>query len=416
MEGEELRTASSLRFIFTKKNKEVRVVDIKKNQEDNENTIGKKPPGRRQLTNTIRKTAANDEAQKRLKMEWGRAYKFTVEGKEPIYDIFHKISLVGECSSDPFYLKIFREMAYGSFPKGIFYDSNRGTMVCTEPPNKRNHATRKKKLEKYIRVCLPSRPIFDSDKTTIQTKDTTNFETIDMIDVPETIDANDQENYFRKVVKFIHRSYQRLELPIVVLNTNFNLSLDKIYQEIKLFIYMTIDVLSPKDSILLQEDSYQSIQTGELLSSLRPNKVWKKLNKIEQISLLCQYCKKEICSLENVPSISYLDSSQQRNLRNIEDQIVGLYQTGLIESKHVVFDGCLIEKIEGVKINPKSGITVHIRREERVDDNNIYIAPVPIQEYKVVDLQKISNSIVKQGSKYSKMVQDLTGVLDDEDY
>jgi hypothetical protein len=224
------------------------------------------------------------------------------------------------------------------------------------------------------------------------------------------------ESQNRKVIKYIHRSYQRLELPIRILFENFHLSLERIYQEIKLFVYMTIDILSPKDSVLLQEDSYQSIQTGEWIMSLKPNKVWSKLSKLEHISLICQYCRQEFIRGSGKKSLSCLTPSQGSLLRDIEEFVVGMYQTKVITSSHIRFDGTNIVCIDGITINFRSGLNVDKTKFTRPEANVIEnVSPVIIQEYKSVDLQKISNSIVKQASKYSKLVKDLTGVFEEDD-
>jgi hypothetical protein len=427
MENDELRTASSLRFIFTKKKKEIKVVEIKKNQDLVEGTKQRKVPGRRQTETTQRKKTEKEQDIQKKKQEWGKAFKFIQDNKPPVYEIFIKISETPECSGDMFYSKVFREMAYGSFPKGIFYDSNRDTLVCTEPPGKRNQAIRRKKFEKYVRVCLPLRPQIDFEqRTTLPSRDETSENWNDDIPPVEAIDTINEEDAKekavleeyrnRKIIKYIHRSYQRLELPVLALYESFHLSLERIYQEIKLFIYMSIDIISPKDSILLQEDSYQSIQTGEIISSLKPNRVWKRLSKIEQISLLCQYCKREFLRCEG-QTLSNLSYNQTKTLREVEDTVVGLYQTRWFDSDSISFDGTNVTEIKGVVIGNKGSVQLDLKpknsNEIPIPDN---IIPVPIQEYKSVDLQKISNSITKQVSKYSKMVQDLTGVLDQDDF
>ena len=420
METESLRTASSLRFIFTRKKKEVRVVEVKKNVETSGAEKPKRLPGRRQADapNTARKKTDKEQEIQKKKSEWGKAFKPVQENKPPVFEFFLKISETPECVSDPFYLKVFREMAYGSFPKGIFYDNNRDTLVCTEAPGKRNQAVRRKKFEKYVRVCLPLRPQVDFEqRTTMPSRDEPidNWNDDNTIEEEKDVEVID-ESQNRKVIKYIHRSYQRLELPIRILFENFHLSLERIYQEIKLFVYMTIDILSPKDSVLLQEDSYQSIQTGEWIMSLKPNKVWSKLSKLEHISLICQYCRQEFIRGSGKKSLSCLTPSQGSLLRDIEEFVVGMYQTKVITSSHIRFDGTNIVCIDGITINFRSGLNVDKTKFTRPEANVIEnVSPVIIQEYKSVDLQKISNSIVKQASKYSKLVKDLTGVFEEDD-
>jgi hypothetical protein len=423
METESLRTASSLRFIFTRKKKEVRVVEVKKSSDIQNIDKPKRQPGRRQAEPSLVVRTKTDKEQEILKKkaEWGKAFKFIQESKPSSFPFFLQISETPECLSDPFYLKVFREMAYGSFPKGIFYDNNRDTLVCTEAPGKRNQAVRRKKFEKYVRVCLPLRPQVDFEqRTLIPTRDETtdnwnDDNLIPPIDEDKESSPSD-ESHNRKVIKYIHRSYQRLELPIKVLHDNFHLSLERIYQEIKLFIYMTIDILSPKDSVLLQEDSYQTIQTGEWVTSLKPNKAWSKLSKLEHISLICQFCRQEFIRSSGKRSLNCLNVSQANLLRDIEEFVVGMYQTKALTSSHVHFDGTNIVSMDGISITFRGGLNVDKSKFIREETFNFdHVTPVIIQEYKSVDLQKISNSITKQASKYSKLVKDLTGVFEEDD-
>lgn len=425
---EGLRTASSLRFVFTKREKEIRSVEIikpkpvvvsKESKPDNV-TPGvkvKKTPGRKQSDTVPKKKL--DQAQeetKRIKSEWGKAYKGMSEGKIPQFPVFMAFTETPDCKADPFYLKIFREMAYGSFPKGIFFDSNRETIVCTEPPSKKNGVARRQRMDKYIRVCLPLRPdVPDTDFKTYVTA--TNPPTINsreevINDNDETPQAtvDDENDRYRKAIRFIYRSYQRLELPVSTLQNKYRLSYDRIYQEIKLFIYMMIEMTSPKDSVLMQEDSYQMIITGELITSLRPQKSWKRLNTAEQISLICQYCKACVVRQEGRP-INSLGGPQQRLLRDIEDYVTGLYQTGCLRPSVIVFDGSRVTEIMGLTVHAK-GVDVDrsvLFNGFKNPEDSITVAPVAFQKYKTVSLQKISNGIDKQHVKVSKLINDLAG-------
>ena len=436
---QELRTASSLRFVFTKKQKEIKVVDIKKPSPktpgDEIPKADKKPPGRRQIDseNSKRKAEKAQEEAKKMKAEWGKAYRSVADGKEPTYPVFLEISATEECSSDPFYLKMFREMAYGSFPKGIFYDSNRDTMVCTEPPSKKNVVVRKQRMEKYIRVCLPLRPLFDvsSDSTMTRNTSATNEEQPSTFTNPELLPSMDQQEFVppsypeesvnveqqraeedlqtRRVLRYIHRSYQRLELPVLVLRNQFKMAPERIYQEIKLFIYIMIDILSPKDSVRLQEDSYQMILSGELVTSLKPQKTWKKLSQLEQVSLLCQYCRSMFVKIEE-KRMDEMNLAQMKILREIEECITGLYLTGCISQGVIEFNGYKVTEIKGIEITShgvridRSTLFANFKYPSEPDT----VAPVVFQKFKVVGLQKISNGIAKQGSKFSKLINDLT--------
>jgi hypothetical protein len=450
--GEGLRTASSLRFVFTRRQTEVKTVEINKprvvqpNTKDPQkpengngdflNAKVKKTPGRKQSVGVSAKNK-NDQATeeiKRLKLEWGKSYKAMSEGNTPQFPIFMEFTKTADCQADPFYLKIFREMAYGSFPKGIFYDNNRETIVCTEPPSKKNATTRRQRMEKYIRVCLPLRPeVADMDSKTfvtnpnVCTRDleqplTMNTDTGDKGDDSADQDQRrvndieidneqlDENEHYRRAIRFIYRSYQRLELPIAILREKYKMTFDRIYQEVKLFIFMMIEMTSPKDSVLLQEDSYQMILTGELISSLRPQKSWKRLNVVEQVSLICQYCKRCMVRNEGKP-INQLSLYHQRLLRDIEDYVTGMYQIGCIRPSVIVFDGNSVTDIKGIVIHSRG---VEIDREVLFDgfktpEEPETIAPVIFQKYKTVSLQKIANGIDKQHSKISKLINDLAG-------
>lgn len=422
-EQSQLRTASSLRFVYTKKNKEIKNVDVQRVSDKTGKTaddqIKKKHPGRKQTEQGLlnkRKTELIQEQNKKLKAEWGKAFKYIAEEKEPIHEIFMRISECEECQRDSFYLKVFREMAYGVFPKGIFYDTNRGTMVCTEPQSKRNAQVKKQYLDKYIRVCLPLRPPLDS----VSSKTNTKMESSECreltIENPELLitGGDNEEAVFRKSTKYINRSYQRLELPVVILSDIFKMSRERLYQEIKLYIYMTIDILSPKDSVLMQEDSYQMIVSGELTTSLKSQRPWKKLNRTERLSLICQYCKFNFIRHEN-RSIDKLYPSQYSLLRDIEDYVTALYLTGYITDSMITFDGNTIKGIERVEIdNTGVRITVENARNSDGEKETEVVSPVVFQKYKNVGIQKISNGIAKQSVKFSKLVNDLTNMDEDD--
>lgn len=83
---------------------------------------------------------------------------------------------------------------------------------------------------------------------------------------------------------------------------------------------------------------------------------------------------------------------------------------GVITNEHVTFENNKVVSILGVTIDPKQGVIVDRSKfaVNNLDDEVTNVAPVTIQKYRCVDLQKISNSIAKQGSKNSKLIQDLT--------
>jgi len=403
-----LRVASNLRCVLTKKNRGAKIVDVKKNGDEMKQR-GRKTNSGRGFSSRTKNDQIVDET-KKMKAEWGRAFKHMNEGKEPVFDIFFQISKTGECCSDPFYQKIFREMSYGTFPKGIFYDKNRDCLVCTEGTVRMNSTMRQGKVEKFIRVCIPER-ISKSLITTTHTNERTRDTDIEEHDADQTDNVELKELMERRAVKFIYRCNQRLELPVEILNTKYGLSLERVYQEIKLFMYMTLDLLSPWDANIIQEDNYQSIQSKERITALKPQRSWRKLSHIEQISFLCQFCKSWMFQLVGKP-LDKLTPHQEKILDQTKEYLCGLLILGFIPPGAVEFDSS-IRRIHGLEIT-LSGVKLNkevmegFREERGGTDEDPKIVPVTIQKYKTVDLQKISNGVQKQTAKTSKMIKVLT--------
>lgn len=412
-----LRLASSLRFVFTKKNKEPKVVDIRKMGEEG------KQRGRRTQTTPPRERSKNEQIvdeTKKTKAEWGRAFKHMNEGKEPTFPIFLQISEQGECAADLFFQKMFREMAFGSFPKGVFYDKNRDCLVCTEISGRRNSSVRQSKMEKFIRVCIPNRIIpAETPRTMSRTTEQPSRDQSRDTEPDFEISREDRRELMEKrAIKFIHRCNQRLELPVMGLQLKYGLPLDRIFQEIKLFLYTTVDILSPWDANILQEDSYQTIRIKERVTSLKPQRHWKKLSQLEQISMICQFCKINVYHLFH-RTIDSLTPSQERFFRHIRDKICGLAMIGVIPPSAVEFDGT-IRKIWGVKIGAsglkidKEELNRYREPVQRHEPEETKIHPVSIQRFKTIDLQKIQNGIQKQKMKTCKMIRVLTEACTDE--
>jgi hypothetical protein len=388
---EGLRIASNIRFVFTKKNRESRVTEIKKTKDESKR-------GRR-VTRSMDVEEETPTDIKKTKSEWGRAFKHMNEGKEPAFDIFLQISQTGECGTDPFYRKIFREMAYGTFPKGMFYDKHRDCLVCTEVNGKRKSSLRKSKVEKFMQICTPNRicKAFEMElgNRSMETRDTE----------MEMGEDNDME---MRALKCIYRSSQRLELPVEILYTKYGMSYDQIYQEIKLFFYSTSDLLSPWDANLLQNENFRCIQTrGEEKQS----KSWKKLSQLEQVSHLCQYCRGEFYKLFGKP-VDMLNAHQTKIFTRTKNYLCNLLIIGVIPPSAVVFEGGCVNQIHGVTITP-GGVSVHEDvleeyREKKSSDQEIKIGGVIIQKLKNVDLQKISNGIDKQMIKATRMIRVIT--------
>lgn len=406
-----LRLASSLRFVFTKKNKEPRVVDIRKPGEEVKQR-GRRSQGK--LSEEKNKNEQIIDETKKIKAEWGRAFKHMNDGKEPSFPIFLQISEQGECIADPFFQKMFREMAFGSFPKGVFYDKNRDCLVCTEMSGRRNSSVRQSKLEKFIRVCIPERMILtETSGTVTRTADQRSRDQTRDTEMEMDIEGDDRREMMEKrAIKFIHRCNQRLELPVSVLQTKYGLSLDRIFQEIKLFLYMTIDVLSPWDANILREDSYQTIQIKERVTSLKPQRPWKKLSQLEQISMVYQFCRFIVYHLFR-RAVDSLTPSQERFFKHIRDEISGMVMIGIIPPAAIEFNGT-IQKIRGVEISA-SGIKIdkeelnrHREPPSQSELEETKIHPVSIQRFKTIDLQKIQNGIQKQKMKTSRMIRVLT--------
>jgi len=385
-----LRIASNIRFVFTKKNHETRVSEIKKPKEDARR-------GRRGTRTTTADAEGSGDA-RGTKQEWGRAFKHMTDGKEAVFDIFLLISQAGECATDPFYRKIFREMAYGTFPKGVFYDKHRDCLVCTEMNGKKKSVYRKAKIEKFMQICMPER-LCKTFEMEIELREGGTRDT--------ESDVGDGMDMQLKALKCIYRSSQRLELPVEILNTKYGLTYDQIYREIKLFFYIVTDTLSPWDANLLKDENFRCIQTQK---DVVPTKSWKKLTQIEQISFMYQYCRGEFYRIYQ-RQLDKLSPSQERLFKRIKTYLCSLVLIGFIPPTAVVYT-TRIEKIHGVTITSQ-GVNIDEGeiegfRERKTADQDLKIGSVVIQKIKNVDLQKISNGVSKQAQKTSKMIRVIT--------
>lgn len=412
-----LRLASTIRFVYTKKNKEPKTVDVRKTTKPEGKRRGRESQSGFRTDKTKAEQIADET--KKVKAEWGRAFKHMNDGKESTFPIFLEISNTGECAQDPFFQKMFREMAFGSFPKGVFYDKNRDCLVCTEMSGRRNSSFRQTKLEKFIRVCIPNRMIIgESSGMMTRTTDQPSREQTRDTEAEITLEIKDKRELMeKKAIKYIHLCNQRLELPILILQSKYGLSLNRIFEEIKLFLYSTIDVISPWDANNLQEDSYQTMQIKERVTSLKPQRPWKKLTQLEQISMVCQFCRIIFFHIFR-RAMDSLTVQQERVLKNVKDYLCGLVAIGFIPPQAIEFDGT-IRKIHGVEIS-SSGIKIDEQELDKYREppsekhDETRIVPVSIQKFKTVDLQKIQNGIYKQQIKTSKMIRILTESMLDE--
>jgi len=288
----ELKLASSIKIKLVKACREKDVREIFPNNLSS-------PTSHKRATDSTRKkkTALSTEEIKRVKEEWGKAYKHMFEGKEPVFPIFMRLTQVPMCASDPYFLKMFREMSYGIFPRGIFYDRNRNTIICSAGAGKKMSIKRQQRINRFIGACLPGRPASDYMTSEL----TCNTE----IDCDMQSQADDSRE--RKLLRYIHRSHYRLELSLADLVEKYRVTEGRLYQEIKLFMFVIMDLISPIDEQVLQDIS--TAATNMIMKTQQessPETSWKKMNETCRMSLIGIWAHnlyKDECSRTNVKYI-----------------------------------------------------------------------------------------------------------------
>lgn len=389
-----LKLASSVRFIYSKNNQTHKTINISSTDTDSATTSQKKTPGRKQADpQAKKKTTESILDTKNMKMEWGKAYKHIVDNKESTNPIFLKLADLESCKGDQYYLKMLREMAYGIFPKGIFYDKNRESLVCSEAVKKRNEVIRKQRINKYIRVCLPGRELLEVDKTTT-TNTTSNLSSV-----------NDDSG--KKSYKLINRCHQKGDMSLSLILEILEGSLDKLFKEVKLFMYINMEIISPKDELLLQDDTQHVIQNFNYINNLKSPQPWKRLNQVEKVSLISHYC--TLSYLKEVgKTLDGLSRLQHLKLTEIKKYITILFITGLLRDSHIQYENGNVVSIDNVIITQSSVKVLNNQTTEEVSDQEVSLHPIVIQKYKSVDLQKINTGVMKQNAKLNKSILEVT--------
>lgn len=392
-----LKLASNVRFVYSKSNQTQKTVNLTSSNPPPPPVSQKKTPGRKQSDPLLKKKTAESALDaKNMKLEWGKAYKHINDNKEASNPIFLDLSAIDSCKHDPYYVKMMREMAYGIFPKGIFYDKNRGSLVCSEAASKRNETVRKQRINKYIRVCLPGRELLELDKTTTTTTTVTNFTT-----------TGEEDGNGKRYYRLFNRCHQKGDMSLTQALELLEGSLDKLFREVKLFMYINMDVISPKDELLLRDDTQHVIQNFNYINNLKSPQPWKRLNQVEKVSLIGHYC--TISYLREVgKNLDGLSKLQHRKMTEIKNYLIGLYITGLLKDAYIKYDNGNVTSISNVTIS-QSGIKVsNTESPEPSSETELTIQPIVIQRYKSVDLQKINTGVMKQDAKLNKSIVEMT--------
>lgn len=390
----ELKLASSIKIKLVKANKEKDVKEIFPNSSIT--TIKRCGDGSRK-----RKTTLSLEEIKKVKAEWGKAYKRMFEGKEPVFPVFLKITSVPICASDPYFLKMFREMAYGVFPRGIFYDKNRNTIICSAGAGKKMSLKRQHKINKFISACLPGRP--SSDYMT--------SELTSQVDNDSDINSQADESKERKLLRYIHRSHYRLELSLTDLVDKFHVSETRLFQEIKLFMYVIMDLISPSDEQILQDISTAATNLIIQTQNIAQESSWKKLNECARMSLLGVWS-----------NILYRKSCQENGVKinstrasAIGSYISSLYKCGVISNDMIEFSNGMIVNVDGYDVTYE-GIS---RKKRNVPpppvSNDLHeVVPLVTYQHSIVDIGKIDKIMKRKSDKLNNTIYNTNEDSDEE--
>lgn len=377
--------ASSIKIKLVKANKEKDVREIFPNTSSGQSR--RNGDGSRK-----KKTMLSVEEIKKVKMEWGKAYKHMFDNKEPVFPIFLKISNVPICSSDPFFLKMFREMAYGVFPRGIFYDKNRNTIICSAGAGKKMSLKRQQKINKFISACLPGRPASDYMTSELTSR----------VDNDSDVQSQADDSRERKLLRYIHRSHYRLELSLSDLVDKYHVSETRLFQEIKLFMYVIMDLISPSDEQILQDISTAATNLIIQTQNIAQETSWKKLNECARMSLLgiwSHILYKTSCQEHGVKYSSSKASS-------IGSYISSLYKCGSITNDMIEFKNGMVVGVEGYHVSHE-GITRQRREKDhnknRSDDFH-EVVPLVTYQHNVVDICKIDKIMKRKAEKLNNTI------------
>lgn len=408
----ELKIPSRMRFVVRQKNRDPRIVEIDSGEGAAQ---PRRPRGRRAKVDgpVARASRAGTSLVtgelRRTKIEWGRAYKVMSEGVDPAVPVFMDVARLDTCIRDVYYLKLFREMAYGIFPRGVFFDRNRGCLTYTDPP-RRMTAQKKRTLDVFIRVCFPSIPTGFQDylngpTTTTQSTDADEAWTAD--------GGAGGAPHPGKVCKVIRRAYQRSELPVEEL-VQMGLSTERIFEEVKLFMFCFSDLISPRDLFSLREDGYHRLETeGCIRSEHRTPRTWERFTTAEKLTFIGLYCETEF--RRHVPN---LGQAHFRKLAAIKQYVGDMWKFRQIDDSNILFDPdrqWKVLEVRGVKITPK--LTLSIDRELIAPDTSESssthaVAQVQIRRTRGDDMSRARSTMTRNLDTTKRKIN---AVVDSED-
>lgn len=386
----ELKLASSIKIKLVKANREKDVKELLPSNASNKKNgvvIRRKKP-----------ILSSDEV-KRVKEEWGKAYKKMIEGLEPVFPIFMKLTYTPMCSSDSYFLKMFREMSYGIFPRGIFYDKNRNTIICSAGVGKKMSLKRQHRINRFISACLPGRPASDymTSELTCTDNDT-------------DIQSQADDSRERKLLRYIHRSHYRLELSLIDLVDKFRVSESRLFQEIKLFMFVIMDLISPSDEQILQDISTDATNLiAQAHHEVYQQVTWKKINETCKMSYIGMWADKKYKESCLKAGVSYSPSKSF----SICSYLSSIYKCGIITNEMIEFSNNAVVSIDGYEVT-HTGVNMTNRSvmSNPSMEAEHEVVPLVVYQYNVVDVGKI-DKIIKR--KIDKLNNTIYNTNDDSD-
>lgn len=386
----ELKLASSIKIKLVKANKEKDVKELFPGNSVKFTTAKKAADASRK-----RKTALTADEIRRVKEEWGKAYKHMFEGKEPVFPVFMRLTQIPMCLNDPYFLKMFREMAYGVFPRGIFYDRNRNTIICSAGAGKKMSIKRQQRINRFISACLPGRPASD-----YITSELTSHTELDSCDIQSQADDSRE----RKLLRYIHRSHYRLELSLADLIDKYRVTEGRLFQEIKLFMFVIMDLISPSDEQVLQDIS--TAAANMIIQAQQENAQevsWKKMNvtcRMSHIGVWSHNLYKKSCLDAGVKYVATRASA-------IGSYLSSLYKCGSITNEMIDFKNGMIESIDGYTVTHLGVGRVKRNKPSPTPEELHEVSPLVIYQHSVVDIGKIDKIIKRKVDKLNSTIYNM---------
>lgn len=387
----ELKLASSIKIKLVKANREKDVKEIFPG-----NSTKFQSAKRSTDTSRKRKTTLSIEEIKRVKEEWGKAYKHMFEGKDPIFPVFMRLTQTPMCSNDPYFLKMFREMSYGVFPRGIFYDRNRNTIICSAGAGKKMSIKRQQRINRFIGACLPGRPASDYITSELTSHTDTDCD----------VQSQADDSRERKILRYIHRSHYRLELSLADLVDKYRVTEGRLFQEIKLFMFVIMDLISPSDEQILQDIS--TTAANMIIQAQQENSQeisWKKMNETCRMSLIGLWS-------HNLYKESCLNGRTNYNPSRasaIGSYLASLYKCGSITNEMISFRNGMIESIEGYTVTHTGvGRTKRPKKPVQMSELQLHeVVPLVIYQHSVVDIGKIDKIMKRKADKLNSTIYNM---------